>query len=479
MIFCFIVKTKQKLTASTKEFWEKAYQSNIGRLIGICYRYTRNHQLSEDLVHDAFLKAIDKSGTFKGEGQFEAWLRRIVVNHTLQHLRDRKKDPHVVDVMPDLMSLHPIEENMPAIKAERFTAAELMEVIDQLPEHHRLVFNLYVFEELTHAQIGSTLGISEGTSKSHLARARRKLQQLLTQKIKEDPNEPAQRKALILLLIGGPNENMDSMFRDTFSDFSLHSQKPLSLESIQFSNQPIFRHHSFLRSTANIIAISSVLSIMLIIALVANKTEKLAQKTPVVKNTVSDTAEKNITPFQPAIATIREDSVIVQTNLKQKPMKTLDSLALALLLSVGLSNEVTANDSMKPPIETYSQVEAKPSADTPVVNPPSNVTEAPHTVRQTSGTFRASSLNWSDKNKEVYFEGQVRVNFKDQRFHGNGSFTLLGKVQLLIVDGQQITVGQKVKLADSDYKLATLDSKEATKKYGDKGQYGAVEITRK
>ena len=83
------------MTVSTKEFWEKAYQSNIGKLVGICYRYTRNYQLSEDLAHDAFLKAIDKSGTFKGEGKFDAWLRRIVVNHTLQYLRDRKKAPYV------------------------------------------------------------------------------------------------------------------------------------------------------------------------------------------------------------------------------------------------------------------------------------------------------------------------------------------------------------------------------------------------
>ena len=121
---------------STKEFWENAYQDNIGRLIGTCYRYTRNYQLSEDLAHDAFIKAIDKSGTFEGKGKFEAWLRRIVVNHTLQYLRDRKKDPHFVDSMPDLISLDPLEEKIHPIKTIRFTIAELIDTIDQLPEHH-------------------------------------------------------------------------------------------------------------------------------------------------------------------------------------------------------------------------------------------------------------------------------------------------------------------------------------------------------
>ena len=163
------------MTASTKEFWEKAYQDNIGRLIGICYRYTKNYPLSEDLAHDAFLKAIDKAGTFKGSGQFEAWLRRIVVNHTLQYLRDRKKDPPLVDSMPDLIAPETIEENSHPSKSMSFTIPELIDTIDQLPEHHRLVFNLYVMEEFTHSQIGDELGISEGTSKSHLARARKKL----------------------------------------------------------------------------------------------------------------------------------------------------------------------------------------------------------------------------------------------------------------------------------------------------------------
>ena len=106
-----------------------------------------------------------------------------------------------------------------------------------------------------------------------------------------------------------------------------------------------------------------------------------------------------------------------------------------------------------------------------------NFVTTPNTVQKESGTFRASELYWSENDNEVYFKGQVRVNFKEQHFKGNGSFTFLGKVQLFIVDGQQVALGKTVKLANDDYELITLDSKEAQEKYGDKGLYGAVEIS--
>lgn len=442
------------MTKSTKEFWEKAYQSNIGKLIGICYRYTKNHQLSEDLAHDAFLKAIDRSGTFAGTGKFEAWLRRIVVNHTLQYLRDRKKDPLLVDVVPDLMSQLPIEEN----SSVYFTTAELLQTIDQLPNHHRLVFNLYVLEEFTHAQIGEELGISEGTSKSHLARARRKLQQLLTQKVQDNQNESAHKKALILLLTGGADENIDQLFREGFNNLSIPAQKSLSLKPIV---------------NAKLLIISAIASITIIIALVVN------QKAPVTETTTS-VPQKNTATFQTPTATLSQDSVIPKRNLKQKPMKPLDSLALMLVLASGSLNEVTAKDSIKEQIEKYSQADTvAPPADPIVAPPPSNPVNTFHTVRKDRGTFRASEVYWSETNNEVYFKGKVRVNFGKQRFHGDGTFTFLGKIQLLVIDGQQVTLGKIIPLTDDDYKLVTLNSKEATEKYGDKGMYGAAEISRK
>jgi RNA polymerase sigma factor (sigma-70 family) len=466
------------LTASTKEFWEKAYQGNIGKLIGICFRYTRNHQLSEDLAHDAFLKAIDKSGTFKGKGKFEAWLRRIVVNHALQYLRDRKKGPYVDDLMPDRVTSELIEENIHPIKSMSFTTAELIDIINQLPEHHRLVFNLYVLEEFTHAQISEELGISEGTSKSHLARARKKLQQLLIQKVEENRNEKEHKKALVLLLASDTDGKMDQLFREWLDDFSIPPRNPLSLESIQFSSQHIFEGKSFLKSNVNILVTSAIISITLAIVLVVSQKKKPELRVPVIEKTGLDTSEKNPASFRSQTASISQDSVILKRNLKQRPMKPLDSLALMLVLSSSSLNTVIEKDSIKNQIEKYSQVDTMPSEDSAIAKYPLNLANTPNTVPKERGTFRASELYWSQENKEVYFKGQVGVNFKDQHFKGNGSFTFLGKVYLLIVDGQKVTEGKTLRLADDDYELITLDSKEATEKYGDRGLYGAAEISR-
>jgi hypothetical protein len=116
--------------------------------------------------------------------------------------------------------------------------------------------------------------------------------------------------------------------------------------------------------------------------------------------------------------------------------------------------------------------------DSPFVKP---ILQRQHNIQPQqpgTGTFRASKLEWSAENNELYFKGKVRVDFKKQRFHGNGSFTFLGKVHLLIIDEQQIALGNSIKLSDDDYKLVTLDSEAATEKYGDKGLRGAVEIFR-
>jgi hypothetical protein len=92
------------------------------------------------------------------------------------------------------------------------------------------------------------------------------------------------------------------------------------------------------------------------------------------------------------------------------------------------------------------------------------------------GTFRATELYWNKDNMELDFIGTVRVDFKAQHFQGTGKFNFLGKVYLLIVDGQQVAMGKTIKLSDQDYNLTELDSKEAISKYGDAGKNGAVVI---
>jgi RNA polymerase sigma factor (sigma-70 family) len=169
------------------ERWDTIYKNNASKLLGICRRYVKDEQLAEDLMHNAFITAISKVNTFSGKGIFEGWLRKIVINTALLHLRQNKKmsfsesDP--IENYQEVVNVEEAEETQRSIiEKANFNQEELLEVVDQLPGHHKVVFNLYVIDGYTHNDIGEMLNISSGTSKSHLARARKKIQQLLYEK---------------------------------------------------------------------------------------------------------------------------------------------------------------------------------------------------------------------------------------------------------------------------------------------------------
>ena len=211
-------------------FWTKKYKQNIGKMIGVCYRYVLDRDLAEDLAHDAFLKAIEKADSFRGLGRFDAWLMRITVNTTLQYLRNNRSQI-LDDVTEEQLEEQPAEEEceenevMAAIRKADFTQEEIVEAVGQLPEHHLVVFNLYVFDHFTHKQIAEERGISENTSKSHLARARKELQQILFDKAK---NRKRPLMALLLLLPKLGRSAIDHWCRRQLSGFAMEPLAPLS-----------------------------------------------------------------------------------------------------------------------------------------------------------------------------------------------------------------------------------------------------------
>lgn len=211
-------------------FWTKKYKQNIGKMIGVCYRYVLDRDLAEDLAHDAFLKAIEKSDSFRGLGRFDAWLMRITVNTTLQYLRNNRSQI-LDDVTEEQLEEMPAEEEqggdevMEIIRKADFTQEEIVEAVGQLPEHHLVVFNLYVFDHFTHKQIAEERGISENTSKSHLLRARKELQQILFDKAK---NRKRPLMALLLLLPKLGRSAIDHWCRRQLSGFAMEPLAPLS-----------------------------------------------------------------------------------------------------------------------------------------------------------------------------------------------------------------------------------------------------------
>jgi RNA polymerase sigma factor (sigma-70 family) len=146
-----------------------------GRMLGVCNRYARNSGDAEDILQDAFIKVFDKMHQFKFEGSFEGWIRRIVVNTAL-------KKYSVSRYEKEISGYEIKEKDESALEPSAYshlTEKELLEMINNLPDGYRIIFNLYVIEGYQHDEIAAMLGIQPGTSRSQLVKARNMLQKQL------------------------------------------------------------------------------------------------------------------------------------------------------------------------------------------------------------------------------------------------------------------------------------------------------------
>jgi len=156
---------------------KELFNRYAGRMLGVCHRYARNSADAEDILQDAFIKVFDKIRQFKSEGSFEGWIRRIMVNTALKKysLRRYEKELTGYEIKDrDESGLEPSAYS-------HLTQKELLEMIHQLPDGYRIIFNLYVIEGYQHEEIAAMLGIQPGTSRSQLVKARNLLQKQLLQ----------------------------------------------------------------------------------------------------------------------------------------------------------------------------------------------------------------------------------------------------------------------------------------------------------
>jgi RNA polymerase sigma-70 factor (ECF subfamily) len=149
---------------------ERLYNLYAEQLFGVCLYYSKDYTEAEDLLHDGFMKIFHFIDTYRYQGSFEGWMRRIMINVSLEKFR---KERH-------LHSLSELEDQVEDVMQENIissiTAKDLVKMIQDLSPKYRMVFNLYAIEGYSHKEISQMLGISEGTSKSNLARARAVLQ---------------------------------------------------------------------------------------------------------------------------------------------------------------------------------------------------------------------------------------------------------------------------------------------------------------
>lgn len=146
-------------------------------LMAVCRRYVGASQ-AEDVMQDSFVRVFQYLAQYRNEGSFEGWIRRVCVNTCIRHLEKAKRLN--VDYYGDGIPEHGIEPDI----ISRMSADELMNVIDNIPDGYRTVFNLSVIEGFPHKEIAQLLGIEESSSRSQLTKARKYIQRSLEATLK-------------------------------------------------------------------------------------------------------------------------------------------------------------------------------------------------------------------------------------------------------------------------------------------------------
>ena len=144
---------------------EQIYKLFAPKFFGVCLKYSANYAEAEDNMQDGFIIIFKKIEQFNFKGSFEGWAKRIMINNALQKYRSQVR---FLEVVNDNI----FEEDIPEIDDENVSLDYLMQIIQELPDRYRMVFNLYVLDGYSHKEIAEMLEITTGTTKSNLARAR-------------------------------------------------------------------------------------------------------------------------------------------------------------------------------------------------------------------------------------------------------------------------------------------------------------------
>ena len=157
---------------------EHLYKRFASKMYGVCLRYVANADDANDILQEGFIKVYKNLDKFRREGSFEGWVRRIFVNTAIEQFRKKVK----------LYNVDEVQEN--TIEDKELTALDLLatkdiiNIVNELSPGYKAVFNLHVIEGFSHKEIAEVLGITEGTSKSQLARAKGVLKKIIETKLK-------------------------------------------------------------------------------------------------------------------------------------------------------------------------------------------------------------------------------------------------------------------------------------------------------
>jgi RNA polymerase sigma factor (sigma-70 family) len=160
---------------------EQLYRLYSPKLFAVCLKYSRNYAEAQDNLQDGFILIFKKIEQFSFKGSFDGWLKRVMINNVLQQYRNQ--------TFLSLVNEDVAEDYEVEIEDDNISMDYLLKIIQELPDRYRLVFNLYVIDGYSHAEIAEMLTINVGTSKSNLARAR----MILKEKIEQHKNEETKK----------------------------------------------------------------------------------------------------------------------------------------------------------------------------------------------------------------------------------------------------------------------------------------------
>jgi len=163
---------------------DKIYDLYSGAMLAICARYSKDIPEAEDILQESFIKIFTKINKydFSSVSSFSAWMKRVVINTALTHIRDNKKY-NIFDDLEDETEIYNQKQEQEEAQIS-ISQKEILELIQNLPKGYKVVFNLYVFEKYSHQDIATELDISVNTSKTQLFKARKLLQKQVLEKMK-------------------------------------------------------------------------------------------------------------------------------------------------------------------------------------------------------------------------------------------------------------------------------------------------------
>ncbi|MDZ7934778.1 MAG: RNA polymerase sigma factor [Emticicia sp.] len=164
----------QKSVRGDRKSQEKLYRQFYGFAMGVCVRYTQSRDEALEIVNDSFLKVFLKGDQYDSKYPFKAWFRRIIVNTALDFYRSQQK--HYFH--ENIEEAYDISSN-DSSPLSQLNHEEILALVQRLPSGYKMVFNLFVIDGFSHEEIGNQLGISVGTSKSNLSRAREALRKMI------------------------------------------------------------------------------------------------------------------------------------------------------------------------------------------------------------------------------------------------------------------------------------------------------------